>query len=229
MICYDIHNMRYIYFFSIFFFFSAINAQAYNPSLNTTEIPYEIFTADSKVGLKAEYLGELSGYPQMYEFTLGQDEELYLSLSQADNEEIVPFSVIVVRENDKNGGVAEIGRLRSDEANWVRTKDSVLGISLLQTDSFTAPIGSGVYRVEVSTPDNEGKYMLTIGQDDPEVGYFKTVGGVRQIQSFFDYSIFSLLKSSFVFYPVGIIVLLGLFFFTRRYKDELRARFSNQK
>ena len=42
-------------------------------------------------------------------------------------------------------------------------KDRVLGMRLLKSQIFSAELTAGVYRVEVSTPDNFGSYLLTVG------------------------------------------------------------------
>jgi hypothetical protein len=70
-----------------------------------------------------------------------------------------------VRQNNQNAGVAEVGRLKANEIVWEKTRDSVLGLSFLKSKAFESEIGPGIYRIEVSTPDNVGKYMLTIGEE----------------------------------------------------------------
>jgi hypothetical protein len=62
--------------------------------------------------------------------------------------------------------------------------------------------------------------MFTVGTKQAEVGYFEQLGYIRQTQVYFGYGFFSMLKSAFVYYPLGIILLLlGIFQtwrFTRR-------------
>jgi hypothetical protein len=199
---------------------------AYNPNFNKTTVPYDISVMNPNVEIKAEYLGELTGYPQMYEFAIGTDKNLVLKLKQLDNNTPIPFSLIVVRENNNKGGVSEVGRIKAVDAEWAKINDSVLGLTFLQGKEFNTNIGTGVYRVEVSTPDNFGKYLLEVGTEADDFGYFSTLGDIREIQKFFNKSIFSLIESSYYHYPLGIVLIAILFYLTRRYKTEIQNRFS---
>lgn len=89
-----------------------------------------------------------------------------------------------------------------------RTKDSVYGMSFREAVVVQRHYEPGTYRVEVSTPVNEGAYMLTIGSESDPLGYFATLNRVWVIQRHFGYSIFNMLRSSYVYYPLGIIFLL---------------------
>ena len=76
----------------------------------------------------------------------------------------------------------------------------------------------GLYRIEISTPVNEGKFMLQIGNDPVETSYWSQLASVRQTQLFFGYGLFSMLGSSLIFYPLGIILLLFLIYKTWQYR-----------
>ena len=206
----------YVVLFSLLavFALNTTSVLAYNPQINNTVIPYEIYPLDNNIETKTEYLGELIGDPQMYEFIISATTTLKLRLSQLETETPIPFSLITVRKNDKNDGVSEVGRLLAKDIIQESILDKVLGLTILNSQVYEAEIGSGIYRVEVSTPDNFGSYMLTVGDVPVEVDYFETLSDVRSIQKFFQKSIFTLLKSSYVHYPLGIIVLLGLLFIT---------------
>jgi hypothetical protein len=180
---------------------------------------------NSDIATEQIYLGELKGDPHMYEFTLGKETDLVVTLVQSP-EDSLPLSLIVVRSNDNNRGVAEIGRLKGKETAWQIYRDSVLGLSLSRSETFNKTLGSGVYRLEVSTSENNGKYMLVVGSKAQDLGYFKTVSNIRLTQSFFDKSMLSMFFSSYVYYPIGILVLLYLIFLTWRKKDYLQQRFS---
>ncbi len=217
-------------FITLVFCFSTVAiATAYNPTINETVIPYEVSVMSGDVEMQAEYLGELIGYPQMYEFAIGSGRNLTLKLKQLENETPIPFSLIVVRENNNNGGVSEVGRLKAVDAEWTVTEDSVLGLSFLESKVFSSDIDTGIYRVEVSTPENFGKYLLVVGSEDNEAGYFKTLGDIRAIQKFFDKSVFSLLKSSYYYYPLGILLLITLIWLTRRYRSEIQSKFARKQ
>ena len=189
--------------------------------MNTTTIPYEVYVADSTIEMAAQYVGELIGDPHMYEFVSGEEKPLSITVSQLETDTPIPFSLIVVRENNQNAGVVEVGRLRSKDVVWAKVNDSVLGLNLLLSQTFTTTIGSGMYRIEVSTPENFGRYMLTIGTKPVSPGYFATLGDIRLIQKAFGKSIFAMFASSYVYYPLGCLVLSLLLFVTWKYRKRL--------
>ncbi len=220
-------NIRiHLFFLLLIFLFSTTNALAYNPHINDTAIPYEIYLLDSDIETQSEYLGELIGDPQMYEFTITATTTLKLRLAQLETDTPIPFSLITVRKDDKNDGVSEVGRLLAKDIVQDLVTDKVLGLTLLTSQIYEEKIGPGIYRVEVSTPENFGRYMLTVGDVPKEVGYFKTISDVHIIQSFFEKSIFTLLKSSYIHYPLGIIILLGLFFVTWKKRNFIENKYA---
>jgi hypothetical protein len=199
--------------------FSGNNALAYNPTLNSTEVPYEVQVADSSIENRAEYLGELSGDPHMYEFAVGAKTNLVIRVSQLNSDTPIPLSVIAIKENNQNAGVSEVGRLKSGDITWNKERNSTIGLTFLNSQTLEAEISPGIYRVEVSTPDNLGSYMLTIGSIEANQGYFSTLADIRLIQKAFGKSILSMLGSSYVYYPLGITTLLFIFYFTWRKRD----------
>ena len=199
---------------------------AYNPFVNTSTIPYEVVVIDNAIATQAEYLGELVGNPHMYEFTIGKKTTLTLTVSQLENEMPLLFSLIAVKQNNHNAGVAEVGRLTAKDITWEVTDDAVLGLSFLRSQKFEAEIDLGVYRVEVSTPDNIGSYMLTVGAEAVSPGYFATLSDIRTIQRFFGKSPLALLTSSYVYYPLGSLVLLGLLYYTWRNRRRIEKHYA---
>lgn len=214
------------YLVAVLFLVVPIFAFAFNPIFSATAVPYEVLTIDSRIEQQNEYLGELSGYPHMYEFTLGTEAVLVLKLAQKADEDTAPLrlSLIVVKENTNNAGVAEVGRqtAKSDTA-WTERRDSALALTLLEGEEFVENLTPGTYRVEVSTPDNYGKYLLTVGDDPQSSGYFKLLGDIRTIQAFFGLPFLAIFLSSAVYYPLGIILLLVGIYFTWRNRQRIRS------
>lgn len=204
--------------FILGYFLLATPAWAYNPIINVVTLPYEVSVINSDLNLQSEYLGELTGDPHMYEFAIGTSTKLTLALAQEKGKEPSALSLIVVQQNEDKGGVSEIGRLASDII-WQDREDKILGLSFSQSQDFVADLRPGVYRVEVSTPDNFGKYALIVGEDVVVEDYFKTLSQIYTFQKFFGGSIFSMLKSSYVHYPLGIILLLIIFYLTWRKRN----------
>jgi hypothetical protein len=202
-----------------------LRTQAFSPTISNPLIPYEVLTMDSNIETEKIYLGELKGDPHMYEFTLGKETDLVVTLVQKQKDNL-PLSLIVVRSNNNNRGVSEIGRLTAKENTWQAYRDNALGLSLSRSQTFNKKLGSGVYRLEVSTAENEGQYMLVVGTEPEDLGYFKTLSNIRLTQEFFGRSIFSMLSSSYVYYPIGIFILLYLIFLTWRKKEYLQQKFA---
>jgi hypothetical protein len=196
---------------------------AYNPILTTTTVPYEPMVIDGRVEEKAEYLGHLVGDPQMYEFTVGAETTLSLKVLQKAADSPLLLSLITVKENTRNAGVSEVGRLTAKAAVLSLREDDVLNMSFLESQFFTATLTAGTYRVEVSTPDNYGKYLLEIGTKPTDAGYFATLSHIRTVQKFFDESFFAMFGSSYVTYPLGILILLGLLYFTWRKRAAIQS------
>jgi hypothetical protein len=195
-------------------------ASAFIASETDISQPYEIVPIEVTMPEQISFLGTLSDFPVMYEIRSDEPFTFTAALAQPLKQELQPFSLLLIRRNDRGGGVTEVARQPFIPDDWTTKRDSLLGVSFLQSPTLTEEVGPGTYRLEVSTPDNQGQYMFTVGTEQAEVGYFDQLGYIRQTQVYFGYGFFSMLKSSFVYYPLGIVLLLlGIFQtwrFTRR-------------
>lgn len=148
----------------------------------------------------------------MYELTTDVSMTLKVQLRQRDSNDAVSFGLIMVRQNEDDGGVTEIVRLNKPVSEWNRVKESLLGITFLEGGLIEKEIAPGTYRIEVSTPDNKGDYMLVVGDEPHPSGFFEALGQIYMTQRHFGYTPFHMLWSSYVYYPIGIlIVLYGMF------------------
>jgi hypothetical protein len=190
-------------------------AHAYNPIVAEPTEAYEIIPITGDPFTERQYLGSLDGFPDMYELTTTVGFPLKVRVQQRSIDTPIPFSLIVVRQNDDNGGVSEIARFQ--EEKWLTVEDSTLGITLLESSVFEKEIAPGTYRIEVSTPDNLGTYALVVGDELVTPGYIATLGDIRQLQKHFGYSVGSLLRSPYIFYPLGSILIIIGIILTRRY------------
>jgi hypothetical protein len=79
---------------------------------------------------------------------------------------------------------------------------------------------AGTYRIEVSTPDNIGKYVLVTGflEDQSEIGFFETMRRIAAVKEFFEKPSVAVLQSPFYFVPLLIVIGLcgGLWYWRRR-------------
>lgn len=195
-------------------------AFAYEVYTTAPTKPYDIIPFAEGLDIKQVYLGQLEDFPVMYESALTSTTTLTVQVSQRFQSAINPLglALMIVRVDDKDGGVAEVARLRPSAEDWGIRKDKVYGMTFWDSELVTKELGPGLYRIEVSTPDNIGAYALTVGEFDDWLGYFETLSRVRAVQDNFGYSVFGMLRSSYVYYPLGIILLLFVMHHTWKFR-----------
>jgi hypothetical protein len=172
------------------FFLGTAPTFTFSPEITEVARPYEVVTIDEQAVRTQDYLGELDGFPIMYEITSDEPFTLQAKVQQRyiSGAEPLAFSLIVIRQNERGGGVTEVARLYPESSDWQRIKDSQLGFSLWQGSALSAAVEPGTYRIEVSTPENRGKYLLSFGDEEVDDGYFVSLAGVRLTQQFFDFT-----------------------------------------
>jgi hypothetical protein len=179
--------------------------------------PYEVFPIENALPDQTSYLGTLDNYPVMYEVRSEESFTFTAKIQQPTNRPAEPLALLLIRRNDRGGGVTEIARQKIDPTNWIRERDGLVGMSFLTAEILEIDVEPGIYRLEVSSPNNLAQYRLTVGDDPIDSGYFEQLGYVRQTQAYFDYGFLTMLRSSLVYYPIGILFLLGVFFQTWRW------------
>ena len=194
-------------------------AQAATLSTEQPASPYEVVTVSGDPERQRTFLGLLEGVPVMYEITTDRPFMFRATLEQPawNRTEPAPYSLIVIRQNDRGGGVSEVTRLYPDTQHWQLVSDRATGLSFYVATA-SAQVSPGVYRIEVSTPENLGRYRLTLGTTAEPVGYLARLGQIATTQDFFGYSPIKLLSSSYVYYPLLVLtVVLLLWKFRRRF------------
>lgn len=212
--------MKHFFLYLGLWYFLALPAEAFSPVQPEISRPYEIVTLDNDLQSKQDYLGELVDYPVMYEITAADTFPLTVLVRQPyrSDSEPTPLSLIVIRKNDTGGGVTEIMRMKSSAPDWQVVKDTALGLTLWQNAKLTKEVGAGVYRIEISTPENSGRYLLTFGENGKSGGYFSTLSGIYATQKHFGYSMLHMFLSSYVYVPLGILVLVIAIYMLWRYR-----------
>jgi len=198
-------------------FILPVSAVAFIASETDISQPYEIVPIEVTMPEQISFLGTLSDFPVMYEIRSEEPFTFTAQLAQPVNQVAQPFSMLLIRTNDRGGGVTEVARQVYVAQDWATRRDSLLGLSLHESPILSQDVGPGTYRLEVSSPDNQGQYMFTVGTEQSSVWYFEQLGYIRQTQVHFGYGLFSLLKSSQVYYAIGIILLLLAIFQTGRF------------
>lgn len=188
----------------------AFPAEAFSPIVTEVSVPYQIVSIDEYADSRHDFLGELKDYPIMYEISVDEEADLQVQISQrfVSEAEPIPFSLIVVRKNDRGGGVKEVVRQKLSSEDWAVEKNSMLGMDFWQGPVLSESVQAGTYRIEISTPKNEGRYMLSFGSlDSVDIGFFDSLSSIRTTQKFFGHSFFRMFVSSYVYWPLGIAVL----------------------
>lgn len=178
--------------------------------------------------ISSAYYGELTGYAHTY--LIASTEPLLL-----ETEILVPDidgietnrSGLIVRKREDGRGVEEVARLYPDESSWESYYEPFGGDSYRQGPTFSAEIPPGEYLVEVSTPVNEGKYVLVFGsiEDFSDLSFLELLGRIYEVKKFFDKPTIAVLQSPF--YLVPTVVLLVVAFvawrFIKRRRDNSSA------
>lgn len=198
--------MRYLALMFVLIF-GASHAEAYNPVSAEPAEQYSVISVEGDPYIERTYLGDLEDAPDLYELKTDVAITLRLQVRQRDNKKAVPFGLIMVRQNDDDGGVEEIVRQNEPLEKWQEERSHILGISFLTAPVLEKEIKPGTYRIEVSTPDNKGVYSLTIGEEPDRQGYFRAVLNVFKTQYHFGFTPFHSLQSVLV---LGTLVILGV-------------------
>lgn len=210
------------YFVGLVVLCMPVFVQAYTVIETDISQPYEIVPIEATPPTQHNYLGTLADYPIMYEITSEEPFTFAAQVSQPAGAEVEPLVLLLIRKNDRGGGVSEVVRMTTDPAQWSVVRDSKLGMTLRTSPVISEDVEPGVYRIEVSSPDNLGQYLLTVGQEATEPGYFAELGAIRKTQKYFGLGIFSMLKSSYVYYPIGILLLVFAIYKTWSYRHVVR-------
>ena len=205
-------------FVLLIFFASASLVSAYNPIVAEPPQAYEVIAIEGDPYVQREYLGTLSDFPDMYELTSDVAFTLQVKVRQRASSE-APFGLIVVRQNEDDGGVTEVVRLNQPLEEWTKVSDSTLGMKFLEGTALTRDLQPGTYRIEVSSPDNKGDYMLVVGDELVRTGFFSTLADVYTIQRHFGYTPLHMLFSNYLYYLLGIILVSYGIYRTWQYKN----------
>ena len=200
----------------------AVPAQAYNPITAEPAEAYEVIPIEGDPYVQREYLGDLADFPDMYELTSDVSFTLKIRVRQRTGDEAVPFGLMLVRQNEDDGGVSEVARINQPVSEWTKVSEPMLGMSFLEGSLIEKEVSPGTYRVEVSTPDNKGDYMLILGDEPVRSGFFTSFAHIYKTQRHFGYTPLHFLFSSYVYYPLGIMLVLYGMYWTWRHRHTFR-------
>lgn len=207
--------MRYAALF-LAYIVSASCAFAYVPNLVTQETLHDITTVYDPE-LSQAFIGQLNDQPHTYEISAEEPFSLFVQLRIPDIDSSKNnVSGIIIKEQ-KRGRVEEVTRFLAKDAAWSVKDDSLSGDTYREGASFERSLDAGVYRIEVSTPDNIEKYILMIGtREEMTIGYFELISRLMDMKKFAEKSRFFIIESPYVYWPLVVLVsLTSLAWFVR--------------
>lgn len=215
--------MRQTILLSIFFALFVPHADAHVPVVVEQESQQQIFQIEDPVRSQSFY-GDFQDFPHTYQVISGTDFRLFVKVLVPDitsSENNV--SGIIVRQNE-NGGVTEIARLRARDASWEQFHEPYGNDSYRRGGSFDGTLEPGSYLIEVSTPDNVEKYVLSVGYEERFVisDYFTTVKEIARVKQFFGKPWIFVFESPVVYIPTVLIFgIIGVLWWYRRKLKEI--------
>lgn len=210
------------FFIPLLFFCIASFVYAHTPFLVTQTSLHDITRIDEPENSRAFY-GELTGFPHTYEIRAEKPFHLFTQVLVPDIDSSKNnISGIIIREVEGSGQVKEVARLLAKDALWDSFYEPFGGDSYRNGGTFEKDVGPGVYRIEVSTPDNLEKYVLAVGKIEGkgDIGYFETIQRIAEVKVFFGKSKLLVVQSPFVYVPLCILTLIlvgfAIWFYRRR-------------
>ena len=105
------------------------------------------------------YYGELAGKPAVYEIRCDSSFSLYVNLLVPDiSGARTDFSADIYHEG------LLLTRLDGSDYHWTTFYEPFGNDTYRQGPEYRSRVGPGVYRIEVSNNQNQGKYVLAIGE-----------------------------------------------------------------
>lgn len=179
----------------------------YEAVLETVPVPYDVIRLGGDGQTIPIILGELLDAPEMFELVVDATSTLTLGVRAVPASEPQPiFSVLIIKQKEIRG-IEEVARLSATDVSWNRLVDGSTGLPYLNGPNFSETITPGTYRIEVSNPNNQGKYSLVLGSGDDDQSYIESLKAVLTTYEFYGTSKFKLFNSPYVYYPIGVLVL----------------------
>ena len=196
---------------------------AYVPELVEPTSVSDVYLVESPEQEKM-FFGDMASFPHTYEINSIKPFNLYVEIRMPDIESSENnMAGIIIRQKGR-GGVDEVVRMNPNDAEWSVVRESFENEEYRVGPIFDSELDGGIYRVEVSTPDNVEKYVLIMGKEDSnsDIDYFGKVSAIADVKEFFDKSKLTALWTRTVLVPglllVGFFGLL-LYLYKKRRKS----------
>lgn len=156
------------------------------------------------------YYGELTGAPHVFTFNVPSNSYTVKAIVLAPDTADVGTDVVAEMISDKDPGKS-FARVDGGMIEWQRFFDTSGRDSYLAGPVLEATLETGSYRVQVSSPDNKGAYVLVFeGEDGFSLGQiFSRFGALPTIKSdFFGKSALEAYTTPLLLWPVVTTLVL---------------------
>lgn len=198
--------------FLVLFLFPTIALAGFQLAAPQTGL--DLITIDD-VTEKQIFYGTLKNIPHTFEFTIKEETPFFTRVSIPKRNGDHKISLIVIKEERR--GVSEVKRRTGQQETWTSYVDPISRIGFFYSAPIVANLGPGVYRVEVSSPDNVGKYRLDIGSGQQDLSYLESLKYVSATHRFFGIGLLGALIAPVVCVPL-VLGGIGLWFLRKRLK-----------
>ncbi|MHC4987462.1 MAG: hypothetical protein ACYTFX_03055 [Planctomycetota bacterium] len=135
-------------------FFSVPAARAHQPRLVGTQTEVEVILPE----ISKAYYGELAGTPAIYHIETDKSFRLYVNILVPDIEGIDKNVSVKIFKQD-----TLIAHLDGSATDWPGFFEPFAGDHYFRGPEYTGTQGPGSYRLQVYSPDNQGRYALAVG------------------------------------------------------------------
>jgi len=201
-------------------FFVAANALAHEPRFIQDDQLVVIKNSD----VSQAFYGELRDRPAYYLVDLKKAQDLYFQILAPDLPGIQKDKTVIVeyaKELDK--AATPFLKIEPGLAVWQKFYEEYAGDNYFAGPSVTKPAEAGYYIIQVSSPDNTGKYVLVVGEKEdysaPEMA--KALIVIPQLKTqFFNKPVWQSFNGKIgKYFGLGLAVLVVFFFVFHKFRQ----------
>ena len=138
-------------------------AQAHEPRL----VPDNQLVLIKNPEVSQAFYGELKGHEAYYLIDLKETQDLYLQILVPDLSAIGKDKSVVVEYLSELGVKAtDFAKLDAAGVDWQKYYEEYAGDNYWQGPDLKKSADSGYYLIKVTSPDNQGKYVLVVGEKE---------------------------------------------------------------
>lgn len=118
-------------------------------------------------GVSQAFYGELKGHEADYLIDLSQAQDLYFQILAPDAPGIGKDKSVEVEYLPEFGAKAvNFIKLDAGSAEWTKYYEEFAGDNYFKGPDIKKPAEAGYYLIKVTSPDNQGKYVLVVGEKE---------------------------------------------------------------